>query len=497
MAFYRMQGTVQNPLGEAIAGASVAILTQPANVSSQPGSPLAALYAASASNSASVASASWSGQQISFTLTAPPPADIVPGSFIGVSGASPSGYNSTAEAPWLVVGVDGDNVIVAALTNPGAYSSGGTVATSVLPNPLSTDGNGYWFGYCAPGLYTVQVYGPTITERDYADQQNGTVAGGSVLSVALSLPAQITVTGSPITTSGTLTGVWANENPNYVFAGPASGSSNVPTFRALVLADMPAGVGSVASVGLSLSVPAILTASVTGSPVTSSGTLAATIGLATETANFVLAGPTSGSVAAPTFRALVVADMPVPLLITQTLSTATQPTVRTIDSEVEITSAVTSISGSVVGVRGAVTLDPAGTLGSGSFVYGTQGKLIVEGTLNSGSGFNAGLFAQLDTSNAGFAHISGYLAPIIADCGATSHLTSDPLADIVVLLNTTTSLINSIIKTEAKANYLFDLNDFGEGAYIVPLGVGGTQTACLKIRVNGVDWYIPLNTAHA
>jgi hypothetical protein len=64
------------------------------------------------------------------------------------------------------------------------------------------------------------------------------------------------------------------------------------------------GAGSVTSVGLSL--PNIFT--VTGSPVTSTGTLTAS--LATQTANQILAGPTTGSAAAPAFRALVAGDLP-------------------------------------------------------------------------------------------------------------------------------------------------------------------------------------------
>jgi hypothetical protein len=64
------------------------------------------------------------------------------------------------------------------------------------------------------------------------------------------------------------------------------------------------GAGSVTSVGLSL--PNIFT--ITNSPVTSTGNLTAS--LATQTANQVFAGPTTGSPAAPTFRALVSTDLP-------------------------------------------------------------------------------------------------------------------------------------------------------------------------------------------
>jgi hypothetical protein len=155
---------------------------------------------------------------------------------------------------------------------------------------------------------------------------SGTFSGGgsgTVTSVGLSLPSFITVSGSPVTTSGTLTGTLANQTANTVFAGPTSGSSAAPTFRAIVAADLGtgtansttylrgdltwatiSGTGTVTSVALSL--PSFIT--VSGSPVTTSGTLTGT--LANQNANLVFAGPSSGSAAAPTFRSLVRADIP-------------------------------------------------------------------------------------------------------------------------------------------------------------------------------------------
>jgi hypothetical protein len=62
--------------------------------------------------------------------------------------------------------------------------------------------------------------------------------GGTVTSVALSLPSFITVSGSPVTSSGTLTGTLASQTANTVFAAPNS-SSGTPTFRSLVSADIP------------------------------------------------------------------------------------------------------------------------------------------------------------------------------------------------------------------------------------------------------------------
>lgn len=63
--------------------------------------------------------------------------------------------------------------------------------------------------------------------------------GGTVTSVALSAPAEFTVSGSPVTTSGTLTFTKATQNANLVYAGPTSGGAAAPTFRSLVSADVP------------------------------------------------------------------------------------------------------------------------------------------------------------------------------------------------------------------------------------------------------------------
>lgn len=72
-----------------------------------------------------------------------------------------------------------------------------------------------------------------------ADLQAAMGAGsGSVTSVALSLPGEFTISGSPVTTSGTLTGNWATQTTNKVFASP-NGSTGTPSFRALAEADIP------------------------------------------------------------------------------------------------------------------------------------------------------------------------------------------------------------------------------------------------------------------
>jgi hypothetical protein len=73
--------------------------------------------------------------------------------------------------------------------------------------------------------------------------------------------------------------------------------------------DLPAGTGTVTSVALATGAGAAdVLYTISGSPVTTTGTLTETLN--TQTANTVFAGPTSGGVASPTFRALVAADIP-------------------------------------------------------------------------------------------------------------------------------------------------------------------------------------------
>lgn len=159
-------------------------------------------------------------------------------------------------------------------------------------------------------LDNVTVATPQINVQILNSRQNVTFAlpstgVGTVTSVGMTVPgALLSVSGSPITTSGTLAVSLVTQSANCVFAGPTSGGAATPTCRALVSSDLPAGTGTVTSVGLSL--PSIIT--VSGSPVTGAGTL--TGALATQTANTIWAGPTTGAAAAPTFRALVAADMP-------------------------------------------------------------------------------------------------------------------------------------------------------------------------------------------
>lgn len=76
-------------------------------------------------------------------------------------------------------------------------------------------------------------------------------SSGTVTSVALALPTSVfDISGSPVTSSGTLTATFDNQVTNTVFIGPASGSAAAPTFRALITNDIPStALGSGSSIG--------------------------------------------------------------------------------------------------------------------------------------------------------------------------------------------------------------------------------------------------------
>jgi hypothetical protein len=214
-----------------------------------------------------------------------------------------------------------------------------------------------------------------------------------VTSVGLSLPGEFSVSGSPVTSSGTLTATWVSETQHAVFAAP-SGSSGTPSFRALVAGDIPA-LAYVTSVGLSL--PAEFT--VSGSPVTSSGTLTAT--WASETQNFVFAAP-SGSSGTPSFRALVAGDIPALSYVTSVALSA--------PSEFSVSGSPVTSSGTLTFAwANPVSIAHGGTgatsFTAGSVVYAGASTLTQDNSnfFWDGSGHNLGL--GLNSSIASRLHV--------------------------------------------------------------------------------------------
>jgi hypothetical protein len=146
-----------------------------------------------------------------------------------------------------------------ALTMPTEFAVAGSPVTSNGTFAITKNNEAANTFWGAPnGAAGVPVFRPLVM----ADLPSA-VGTGTVTSVGLSLPAEFTVTGSPVTTSGTLTVTKANETANTVWAGPSSGGSAAPAFRALAAADLPAAS--------SISVNGTLVANVVNAPLLVNG----------------------------------------------------------------------------------------------------------------------------------------------------------------------------------------------------------------------------------
>ena len=260
----------------------------------------------------------------------------------------------------------GDDVTVNVSAGTGTVTSvglsGGTTGLTASGSPITTTGtitlggtlavaNG-GTGTATPSL----VAGTNITSitGTWPNQTiNASGGSGTVTSVAATAGTGISITGSPITTSGTLT--ITNTAPDQTVALTAgtgiSTSGTYPNFTITnsapdqTVALTQGGTTTITGTYPNFTISSAdqfqgTVTSVTGtSPVASSGGATPAISLsagygdtlnpyASKTANFVLAAP-NGSAGVPTFRAVVAADIPT-LNQNTTGSAATLTTGRTI-----------------------------------------------------------------------------------------------------------------------------------------------------------------------
>jgi hypothetical protein len=153
--------------------------------------------------------------------------------------------------------------------------------------PMTTLGDTIYGG--ASGTPTRLAGNTTATRQFHAQTGTGSVSAAPVWTAlaASDIPVMVGATGVSAGTAGAVPAPTAGQQ-TYVLTGAA----------------LWAPAATVTSVAMT--VPSFL--SVSGSPITTSGTLA--VSLVTQAANLVLAGPSSGSAAVPTFRNLTYLDVP-------------------------------------------------------------------------------------------------------------------------------------------------------------------------------------------
>jgi hypothetical protein len=115
---------------------------------------------------------------------------------------------------------------------------GGSGAFLSLSGAQTVSGNKTFTGDVIVTTQTLSDNSTKAASTAFVKGQGYLTSATGVTSVALSLPSFITVSGSPVTTTGTLTGTLASQTANTVFIAP-DGSAGAPTFRSLVAADIP------------------------------------------------------------------------------------------------------------------------------------------------------------------------------------------------------------------------------------------------------------------
>jgi hypothetical protein len=193
------------------------------------------------------------------------------GTFGAVNGSALTNLSAAALSGVLPVGVTGGSglsIATSQLTGTISLTSqvsgilpiadGGTNASSAAAafanlSPMTTAGDViYENATPAPARLGIGSTGQILTVVGGLPAWATPATSGTVTSVALadgSSSPIYSISGSPVTGSGTLTFSLQNQAVHSVFAGPSSGGSAQPTFRALVAGDIP----SLSSVYLALS----------------------------------------------------------------------------------------------------------------------------------------------------------------------------------------------------------------------------------------------------
>jgi len=199
--------------------------------------------------------------------------------------------------------------------------------------------------------------------------------------------------GGGVTTLNTLTGA--------ITLAAGTGITITPSGNTLTIASTGSGTVTSFSSG---NLDAIATTSV-ATPTT---TPALTFTLSTQTANTVWAGPTTGSAAAPTFRALVAADLPA--------GTGTVTSVSFTGGLISIATPTTTPALTIAGTSGGIPYFSSATTWASSAILAATG-LVIGGGAGTAPATNTALTFTGATLTVGLA---GTSSGILALAGSTS-----------------------------------------------------------------------------
>lgn len=421
------------------------------------------------------------------------------------------------------------NIIGPATAGSVAYGDGSSIAFSAAGSSgqlLASSGTGAptWTSLSSIGVTSISFGSTGLTP---ATATNGAVTVAGTLAVASGGTGQTSYTNGQLlignTTGNTLakatltasTGIsvtngagsitLTNTAPDQVVSLTGAGTTTISgTYPSFTITSNDTYVGTVTSVGLSM--PTQFT--VTNSPVTSSGTLTAAWN--TQTANYVLAGPTSGGAAVPTFRALVAGDVPAlsyvssvsataPITstggLTPTIAVTSAALTKTDDTNVTLTlggsptTALLAATSLTLGWSGTLAVGRGGlgisTTPSNGFVPIGNGTNYTAAALTAGTGITitnaSGAITIAATAGGGSAPITK-TANFTVGVGESWYINNKTGSACTVTLPTASSYTGrELTFVNYQAQTLISAS-----SNVVPLGGGSAGTAILAASVG--DW---------